>query len=116
MPMTLLLGGARSGKSTYAEQLAADGYPRVTYLATAQAFDDEMVARIAKHQSDRPDNWRTVECPFNPGDAIRENAADTDCFLLDCMTLFVSNIVLSDENSADENVKFAVDEIGRAHV
>jgi len=112
--MILILGGARSGKSTYAEQLAAS-YKSVTYLATAQAFDEEMAARIAKHQADRPANWRTVECPFDPANAIRGNATDTDCYLLDCMTLFVSNIILRDENSADDNVKNAVNDIIAAY-
>lgn len=113
--LTLILGGARSGKSTYAEKMAADGGQRVTYLATAQAFDEEMAARIAKHQSERPANWRTVECPFDVADAIRDVADDTDCYLLDCMTLYVSNIILADENTADDSVKKVVEDIITAY-
>jgi adenosylcobinamide kinase/adenosylcobinamide-phosphate guanylyltransferase len=94
--LTLVLGGARSGKSTFAERLAAKS-TRVTYLATAQAFDDEMRARIAKHQADRPAHWLTAECPYQPSAALREQAAQTDCFLLDCLTLLVSNLLLTHE-------------------
>ena len=94
--LTLILGGARSGKSTFAERLAATRGPRVTFLATAQAYDDEMTARIAKHRADRPAQWRTVECPLDPAAAIRAHAGDTDCFLLDCITLLVSNLLLAE--------------------
>ena len=110
----LILGGARSGKSTFAERLAADlasdtstgsaapgaparsGSARVTYLATLQPYDDDMVARIAKHQADRPEGWRTVECPQNVGAALRSHAAGTDVFLLDCVTLMVTNLVFAE--------------------
>jgi adenosylcobinamide kinase/adenosylcobinamide-phosphate guanylyltransferase len=99
--LILVLGGARSGKSTFAEQLAAT-FPRVTYLATAQAFDEEMRTRIAKHQADRPRNWHTVECPLDPATVLREKAGETDCFLLDCLTLLTSNLLLRNENETDE--------------
>jgi adenosylcobinamide kinase/adenosylcobinamide-phosphate guanylyltransferase len=101
--LILVLGGARSGKSTFADRLAAT-FPRVTYLATAQAFDEEMRTRIAKHQADRPAHWHTVECPFDPGPAMRERAAETDCFLLDCLTLLTSNLLLRDEDAADDAI------------
>lgn len=116
MPQLLvLLGGARSGKSTHAERLAAARGARVTFLATAQAFDDEMAARIAKHQTDRPDNWRTIECPLDPAAAIRAAAGETDCFLLDCLTLWVSNLVLQDESTADDRVRRAIDDLLAAY-
>ncbi|MHB9130613.1 MAG: bifunctional adenosylcobinamide kinase/adenosylcobinamide-phosphate guanylyltransferase [Armatimonadota bacterium] len=107
--LILVLGGARGGKSTFAERLAAMRGERITYLATAQAFDEEMAVRIAKHQSDRPANWRTVECPYDPAAAIREHARETDCFLLDCMTLLVSNLLIRDENAGEADVRSALD-------
>jgi adenosylcobinamide kinase/adenosylcobinamide-phosphate guanylyltransferase len=112
--LTLILGGARSGKSTLAERLAAQ-YARVTYLATAQALDDEMAARIVKHRADRPAHWRTVECPLDPAAALREHAADTDCFLLDCLTLLVSNLLLADEAGAEAGIRRATDALLTAY-
>ncbi len=106
--ITLVLGGARSGKSAFAERLAGAHGGRVTYLATAQAFDDEMTARIAKHRAERPTAWRTAECPLDPAAAMRAHA-DTDCFLLDCLTLLVSNLLLADENDAEVHVQSALD-------
>ncbi len=95
--MILILGGARSGKSTYAEKLAAETSPagRVLYVATAQAWDDEMRARITKHKEDRPSGWRTVEAPIAVGQAIAPAAADAEVVLLDCLTLLTSNVVLA---------------------
>ena len=106
--LILILGGARSGKSTCAERIAAT-FPRVTYLATAQAFDEEMRVRIAKHQADRPAHWHTVECPLDPCAALRARAAETDCFLLDCLTLLTSNLLLRDEQAADADLLTYID-------
>ncbi|HEY3415482.1 MAG TPA: bifunctional adenosylcobinamide kinase/adenosylcobinamide-phosphate guanylyltransferase [Armatimonadota bacterium] len=111
--LTLILGGARSGKSTYAERLAAE-YARVTYLATAQAFDEEMQARIAKHRADRPPTWITAECPHDVATAILAHA-ETDCFLLDCLTLYVSNLLLAHEDDAESVVPLAINEMLAAH-
>lgn len=113
--LTLILGGARSGKSTYAERLAAAHGGRVTYLATAQAFDEEMAARIAKHQSERPAAWRTAECPLDPAAAMRAHAGDTDCYLLDCLTLLVSNLLLVDETTAEDRIRSATDALLAAY-
>jgi adenosylcobinamide kinase/adenosylcobinamide-phosphate guanylyltransferase len=112
--LTLILGGARSGKSTFAERLATRA-PRVTYLATAQALDAEMASRIAVHQADRPAHWQTVECPLDPATALRTHAAATDCFLLDCITLLVSNLLLVDELCADARVSCATDALLTAY-
>lgn len=109
--LVLVLGGARSGKSTFAEQLAATRGPRITYLATAQACDAEMTARIAKHRADRPAAWRTVECPLDPAATIRAHADDTDCFVLDCLTLLVSNLLLADATSGEAHVQRALDDV-----
>ncbi len=95
--LTLILGGARSGKSTYAEALAPRLGRHVLYVATAEALDDEMRARVAAHQSHRPPDWDTLEAPLNVGTALRTdpNASDADVILLDCLTLLVSNTILA---------------------
>ena len=90
---TLVLGGARSGKSAFAEQLMQRGARRRVYLATATPGDDEMQARIAQHRSRRGDDWRTVEEPLELAPTLaRESAADT-AVLVDCLTLWLSNIM-----------------------
>ncbi len=89
--VTLVLGGARSGKSRFAEGLAAafDG-PR-SYVATAEAFDDEMRARIAKHRADRAGaGWTTIEAPLDPASAVR---AAQGFVLLDCVTVWLGNLM-----------------------
>ena len=94
--LTLVIGGARSGKSRYAEQLASSIPPPWTYVATAQAFDDEMRLRIVEHQSRRDASWQTVEAPINLADAITAIAKPDHLILIDCLTLWLSNIMLSD--------------------
>ncbi len=93
--MTLILGGARSGKSTYAQELAAKIGGRVIYAATAEVGDDEMRERIAAHQAERPENWRTVEAPMQVGTALMSEVGIADVILLDCVTLLASNVLLS---------------------
>jgi adenosylcobinamide kinase / adenosylcobinamide-phosphate guanylyltransferase len=109
--LIFLLGGARSGKSTYAENWAKANGERVLFVATAQALDDEMHARIAKHQAQRPPDWNTLEAPVSAGAAIESAFAKTsyDTVLLDCVTLLVSNVLLSLPEDADqESVNAAV--------
>ena len=102
--LTLILGGARSGKSTYAEALAPKLGQCVLYVATAEALDDEMRARVAAHQSLRPPDWKTLEAPVSVGAALRTSvdAGQVDVILLDCLTLLVSNAILSDGPDAPE--------------
>ena len=85
-------GGARSGKSSFAERLAANSGEHVTYLATAQAFDDEMRERIERHRIDRPAHWPTLEEPLKVPQALAELQG---VILLDCLSLWVSNLVLA---------------------
>jgi adenosylcobinamide kinase/adenosylcobinamide-phosphate guanylyltransferase len=101
MTFTLVLGGARSGKSTFAERRAAESRQPVLYLATATAGDDEMAERIAAHRAARPSGWRTVEAPLDPAGAIREHAGPGDLVLLDCVTLWVSNRILAEPAPSD---------------
>ncbi|MBN9011595.1 MAG: bifunctional adenosylcobinamide kinase/adenosylcobinamide-phosphate guanylyltransferase [Rhizobiales bacterium] len=90
---TLVLGGARSGKSRFAEQLARDSGLTRIYLATATAGDDEMRARIAHHRAQRGDGWRTVEEPLALVDALTREAGDGRVVLVDCLTLWLSNLM-----------------------
>lgn len=92
--LILLLGGARSGKSAFAEQWARQNGQQVLFVATAQALDDEMRERIAKHRASRPDHWVTLEAPLNVGRLIRQHGAKFDTVLLDCVTLLASNAIL----------------------
>ena len=92
--LTLILGGARSGKSAYAQHLAAERGNDVLYVATAEAGDDEMAARIAAHRAERPAHWRTLEAPRQVGSAIRVVAGDAGVVLIDCLTLLASNVIV----------------------
>lgn len=94
MKIVLFTGGARSGKSARAEQYAARLSPRVTYIATAEAGDDEMRARIARHRQDRPAGWETRETPLAPATALADLAPGSVA-LLDCLSLLVSNLLLA---------------------
>ena len=93
MTCELILGGARSGKSREAERRAADSGLAVTVIATAEALDAEMAARIRRHQDDRPAGWRTVEAPVALADALRAEAAPERCVIVDCLTLWLSNLL-----------------------
>jgi adenosylcobinamide kinase/adenosylcobinamide-phosphate guanylyltransferase len=99
MTVTLVLGGARSGKSAYAERLAAASGKEVIYLATARAGDGEMAARIAQHRAQRPAAWTTVEVPLDLGAALRQWRAPQRLVLVDCLTLWLSNLMFSDGSS-----------------
>ncbi len=94
--ITLVLGGARSGKSSYAEQLAiASGLP-VTYIATALVFDDEFGQRVAHHQSRRPKDWSTVEQAHNLALALQNHAKAGQCVIVDCLTLWLAQCICPD--------------------
>lgn len=89
----LVLGGARSGKSAYAQQRAAASGLPVTVIATGTAGDAEMAERIAHHQAARPDGWRVVEAPLALAAALRAEAAPGRCVIVDCMTLWLTNFL-----------------------
>lgn len=93
--LILILGGARSGKSTFAERLAARSGRSVAYIATATASDDDMRDRILRHQAARPTAWQTIEEPLELDDAVLRGALVADVILLDCMTLWVGNWLMS---------------------
>ena len=91
--LTFIIGGARSGKSTLAEQLAARG-ERVLYVATAEGRDEEMRRRIAAHQAARPEHWDTLEEPLDLAGALQSVHNRYDTVLIDCLTLWISNLLL----------------------
>lgn len=91
--MTLILGGARSGKSALAQKMAAEGGRAVLYVATATAGDEEMATRIAAHRAERPAHWHTLEAPLQVGAAIAAAGAAAEVVLVDCLTLLANNIL-----------------------
>ena len=90
--ITLILGGARSGKSSYAQTLADELGKSVTFIATAQALDDEMVARIQRHQMNRPSDWETLEIPFDIASFVHQ--IKSKVVILDCITLLITNLLM----------------------
>jgi adenosylcobinamide kinase/adenosylcobinamide-phosphate guanylyltransferase len=93
--LILILGGARAGKSAYAERLATGYGPQVLYVATAEVKDDEMRARIQAHRARRPSTWTTFETPTEVGTALLGAWPVADVILLDCLTLLVTNVLLA---------------------
>lgn len=89
----LVTGGARSGKSSFAEQLVAGFGPQIVYIATARPFDEEMIDRIARHRRQRPSSWQTFEAPERPSAVIAEQGRCCDAILLDCLTVLATNLL-----------------------
>ena len=98
MTVSLILGGARSGKSRMAESLAGG---KKYYIATAQAFDDEMRSRIAAHKRQRGDGWLTHEVPFDLVNILKDLDAEGHFILVDCLTLWLSNLLLAEADCAE---------------
>src|ERR1700733_1299372 len=90
--IVLVVGGVRSGKSRYAQELAARGQ-RVAFLATAEARDEDMRQRIARHRDERPGSWATLETPIELEESVKECSRKFDTLLIDCLTLWVSNLM-----------------------
>lgn len=103
--ITLILGGARSGKSQYAEKLAAGFGHNVLYIATAEAKDEDMSARIEAHQAARPEHWRTMEAPLHLADSLSTVTHPLDVLLVDCLTLLASNLLLSMEGRSEADIQ-----------
>ncbi|MHC8408223.1 bifunctional adenosylcobinamide kinase/adenosylcobinamide-phosphate guanylyltransferase [Pseudomonas sp. TMB3-21] len=96
--LQLILGGARSGKSRLAETLATDTGLKVIYLATSQPLDGEMNERIAHHRARRPAEWLLIEEPVELARVLRENAGADRCLLIDCLTLWLTNLLMLVDN------------------
>jgi adenosylcobinamide kinase/adenosylcobinamide-phosphate guanylyltransferase len=93
----LILGGARSGKSRLAEQIAQDSALAVTYIATAQALDAEMQQRIAHHQMQRPAHWQLIEEPYSLAERLQQIDMPNQLILVDCLTLWMSNLLMHED-------------------
>jgi adenosylcobinamide kinase/adenosylcobinamide-phosphate guanylyltransferase len=112
--MIFITGGARSGKSALAESVAARRGGEVVYIATAGAGDDEMRGRIEEHRRRRPADWQTVEAPDDLPAAVTAGLADGRTVLVDCLTMYLSNLILSQEAVDSGELMRVVDgEIGR---
>ena len=105
--LTLVLGGARSGKSRYAESLVTACPPPWTYIATAEPLDDEMRARIAEHRARRGADWRTIEAPRDLAEALQRNSAG-GAVLVDCLTLWLTNRMLADADVEAESARLEI--------
>jgi len=101
MTSHLILGGARSGKSRHAQSLAEAFDGDLIFIATGEAYDDEMAERIDRHRADRGPRWNTIEAPIALGDAIRAHAAPDRLLLIDCLTLWVSNLMHAGRDIGD---------------
>lgn len=108
MSLVLLIGGARAGKSALAHELAAKWSGGVTFIATGEARDEEMAARIARHRAERPSDWKLVEEPLELHAALGA-LDDGDLAILDCLTLWVAN--LTERGDSEEAVLFRAEEI-----
>ena len=97
----LILGGARSGKSAYAEQLASASQLAVTYIATAQVYDDEFAKRIAHHKARRPKEWQIIEAPFNLATTLEQHAKENTFVIVDCLTLWLAQCICPDCESPE---------------
>lgn len=95
--LQLILGGARSGKSRLAEKLASDSGLDVIYIATSQPLDGEMNQRVAVHRERRPAEWGLIEEPVELARVLRENAGEGRCLLVDCLTLWLTNLLMLDD-------------------
>jgi adenosylcobinamide kinase/adenosylcobinamide-phosphate guanylyltransferase len=101
----LILGGARSGKSRLAEGIAQQSNMAVTYIATAQAWDDEMAERIAHHQAQRPASWRVIEEPLQLATCLQSLDQACQVILVDCLTLWMSNLLMQDEQASYQAIE-----------
>jgi adenosylcobinamide kinase/adenosylcobinamide-phosphate guanylyltransferase len=94
--LELVLGGARSGKSSYAENVAQASGKKVIYIATSEVRDEEMAQRVARHQAQRPSHWQLVEEPLQLARALTVNSRADNCILVDCLTLWLSNCLFAE--------------------
>jgi adenosyl cobinamide kinase/adenosyl cobinamide phosphate guanylyltransferase len=109
--LVMVTGGARSGKSAFAQSIAEKSGAKVLYVATAQALDDEMAERIRRHRESRSKGWATLEEPLEVASALRRLGEGYGLVLLDCVTLWATNLLLKNEAGPDESVLGPVAEL-----
>ncbi len=115
----VVIGGAKSGKSGFALEKASHYPGKKAYIATAQALDEEMAERIRRHRQERPSGWETFEEPVEVPALIRSISGSYEVILLDCLTLWLSNLILENEGSIEGRINellAALSEKGRAHL
>lgn len=98
--IVLITGGARSGKSRFAENYVARCGKSIAYIATSQIYDEEMAYRVKLHRQRRPSSWQTFEAPFEAHNALKEAFAEHDTVLFDCLTLYLSNYLCQEKNQS----------------
>ncbi len=105
LKLILITGGVRSGKSSFAEKLAAKLGEKIVFIATAQALDEEMEDRITQHRANRPFHWKTYEEPYQVAQVIQQVGQSTEVVLVDCLTLLISNLMQDyREGSSNEDL------------
>ena len=104
----LVTGGARSGKSRFAEQYIARVGQHIGYIATAEVYDEEMSFRVKLHRQRRPTVWKTYAAPLDAHNALREAGRECDAVLFDCLTLYMSNILCSLDSIADSHQNYSL--------
>ena len=109
----LILGGARSGKSRFAQNLAGELSEKVLFVATGGAIDEEMRSRIEEHKKSRPRTWHTLEAPVKLSERIPEQIGDADVVIIDCITMLISNLLLGEEDDKykEEQVTTEIDQL-----
>ena len=112
MSVILIGGGARSGKSRFAVEYAENRFRRLAFVATAKAGDEEMTVRIRQHQVERGDRWTTVEEPLDIVQRMVREAPRFDVFVVDCLTLWLSNVLLDPPRDPGAEVKRLIDHLG----
>jgi adenosylcobinamide kinase/adenosylcobinamide-phosphate guanylyltransferase len=111
--VTFVLGGVRSGKSRYAQQLAA-AFSSVAFVATARASDAEMRRKIAAHRHERPAHWQTIEAPLQIGAAVRDLGREAGAIVVDCLTAYVANEMFTGKKIQDDALLERIDELCNA--
>jgi len=109
----VLLGGARSGKSTFAQEFATKLGQKVMFIATGEPIDDEMHARNEEHKKNRPKNWRTIESPRDINTVLKEQMSNVDVVIIDCLTLLVANLIGDDVDylKAEKKIMTEIEEL-----
>ncbi len=101
----LVLGGARSGKSSYAERVAKESGKSVIYIATSEVRDEEMAQRVKMHRSQRPSEWAVIEEPYDLSLALKQHSREDNCLLVDCLTLWLSNSLFGQDDREWDDIK-----------
>jgi len=109
--LILVLGGVRSGKSSFAQQLAKSKCGNVLFMATARVGDHEMTDRIARHKASRPKDWRTIEEPLELASVLEEEASSVDTVIVDCLTVWLSNLLLREGGVSEAEVVEQIDRL-----